>query len=587
MLASTSNVLAQQGIGTNTPHRSAALQIDSKNKGILIPRINLEFTSNIIKAPSITTPVKGLLIFNEAEYLPDFDENKKVGEGFYYYDGTNWNPISKSYLQDSDHTTITGDGTVTPYKVQLKPATTIQLGGVKIGENINVDVNGTISVSFPASTVDTNTTTTVSTDQSYVNVDLTQTVGDGTTPINTRDYKIGVDKATANEFGVVKPGAGLSIAENGTLKVDFPTDNNTTYSAGTGITLNGTVFNVPVNVLGGGNVITGVTSSVTGLDFSTSQIATTDTMYSAGNGITLTDTQFSVPVTTSSSSDANGNVITNVVQTANGIEITKATIEITDTVTDIQKVAAQNYVTITSDPSTPIAGTDRTYTIGVEKATANEFGVVKPGTGLTIDNGTINVSVVDTNTDNQQLTFNPTTNILTLERGGDPINLSALAVDNDTKTKVVSGTNVTVSPTTDPTNTSLNTYTVNVATASSNAVGVVKPGTGLSVATDGTLNVTVPNYTTTERDTGRKWLDNKVVYERVDVITLTETNTYTLPTTNRPSKILSIRLLGTDGSVTTELTRYNSSTGVMVFGTGRTAFSQKAQQYHLILEYIK
>ena len=252
MLASTGNVLAQQGIGTNTPHRSAALQIDSQNKGILIPRINLGYNTEDNKITStIPSPVQGLLVYNQTGIA-------NVPEGFYYYSGGKWNPISKSYLQDSDHTTISGDGTVIPYKVELKPATASQLGGVKIGENINVDANGTISVSFPASTVDTNTITTVSKDQSYVNVDLTQTVGEGTTPINTRDYKIGVDKATADEFGVVKPGTGLTVTD-GTLSVDTTTtsgigknltqgDTSITVTNGLGATLVDT--NIKVSDLG-------------------------------------------------------------------------------------------------------------------------------------------------------------------------------------------------------------------------------------------------------------------------------------------------------------------------------------------------
>jgi Chaperone of endosialidase len=59
------------GIGTTTPHASAALDISSTNKGVLIPRVSF--------ADRPASPVAGLLI-----YQTDADA------GFYYYNGSNW-----------------------------------------------------------------------------------------------------------------------------------------------------------------------------------------------------------------------------------------------------------------------------------------------------------------------------------------------------------------------------------------------------------------------------------------------------------------------------------------------------------------
>ncbi len=74
-LAKSQNV----GIGTTTPHASAALEVSGTNKGILIPRISF--------ANRPTTPAAGLLI-----YQMDLDS------GFYYYNGTAWKYLPQELL---------------------------------------------------------------------------------------------------------------------------------------------------------------------------------------------------------------------------------------------------------------------------------------------------------------------------------------------------------------------------------------------------------------------------------------------------------------------------------------------------------
>lgn len=54
--------IAQLGINTTTPHPSAALQVESTNKGILIPRVNITNTAS--QLPISTTPKDGLLVYN-------------------------------------------------------------------------------------------------------------------------------------------------------------------------------------------------------------------------------------------------------------------------------------------------------------------------------------------------------------------------------------------------------------------------------------------------------------------------------------------------------------------------------------------
>src|SRR5690606_38492940 len=260
LLASTGNVLAQQGIGTNTPHRSAALHVDSQNKGLLIPRMNLTHSqTNGITAP-ITNPAQGLLVYNNQSYpVNATGQDVLVPEGFYYFDGTNWNPISKSYLEDGSYTTILGTGTASdPYIINLVHASSTEYGVVKIGGIIDVTY-GVISVNFPPNTIDTNTTTTVSTTRTYMTDESSLTYGNSTSPLQTVNYGIGINPATVSSLGVDNPGERLAIAD-GILSVNISTienkgnltptegDESITVTNGTGATLVNT--NIKVSDLG-------------------------------------------------------------------------------------------------------------------------------------------------------------------------------------------------------------------------------------------------------------------------------------------------------------------------------------------------
>jgi len=69
---------AQVGIGTTTPHASAALDITSTTKGFLTPRMTN------VQRQSISNPAAGLMVF-----VTDFD-----GGSFMFYDGTKWGTLS-------------------------------------------------------------------------------------------------------------------------------------------------------------------------------------------------------------------------------------------------------------------------------------------------------------------------------------------------------------------------------------------------------------------------------------------------------------------------------------------------------------
>ena len=78
---------AQVGMTGNNPDRSAALDINAPNKGLLITKISLPATNNV---SVVSNPVKGLLIYNTNSGITGTGAQ---GTGFYYYDGSIWKKL--------------------------------------------------------------------------------------------------------------------------------------------------------------------------------------------------------------------------------------------------------------------------------------------------------------------------------------------------------------------------------------------------------------------------------------------------------------------------------------------------------------
>ncbi|UUV22267.1 beta strand repeat-containing protein [Paenimyroides aestuarii] len=84
MLATT-NTFAQQGFGTNIPDKSAAVDVVSSKRGMLIPRLNLVATDN--QSPVTEIPAQSLLVYNQATAGAGATA---VTPGFYYWDTNRW-----------------------------------------------------------------------------------------------------------------------------------------------------------------------------------------------------------------------------------------------------------------------------------------------------------------------------------------------------------------------------------------------------------------------------------------------------------------------------------------------------------------
>lgn len=102
LLLGTQTVHAQQGFGTDKPHRSAAVDIQSSKRGLLIPRVNL---TSIKDAVTITKPAQSLMVYNQATTTGE----GLVTPGYYYWDTDRW----VRFAQQGDITAINLKGDVT------------------------------------------------------------------------------------------------------------------------------------------------------------------------------------------------------------------------------------------------------------------------------------------------------------------------------------------------------------------------------------------------------------------------------------------------------------------------------------------
>jgi hypothetical protein len=76
-------ISAQIGVGTTTPNASSILDVNSSNRGFLLPRIAL---TSLTDVTTIAAPAKGLIVYNKAT-------GGLSPEGLYVWNGSNWRPV--------------------------------------------------------------------------------------------------------------------------------------------------------------------------------------------------------------------------------------------------------------------------------------------------------------------------------------------------------------------------------------------------------------------------------------------------------------------------------------------------------------
>ncbi|MCB0383590.1 MAG: tail fiber protein [Psychroserpens sp.] len=146
--------LAQVGIGTTSPDGSSMLDIESDDKGILIPRMTA------LERLAIYNPANGLMVYQ-------IDDVK----GFYFYDGTTWDRILK---QSKDLVPV---GAIFSFPIDTPPTGYLVCDGSAVSRTTYANLFALIGTTYGA--------------------------GDGSTTFNLPDYRgkflRGLDSGSGND----------------------------------------------------------------------------------------------------------------------------------------------------------------------------------------------------------------------------------------------------------------------------------------------------------------------------------------------------------------------------------------------------
>ncbi len=134
-------VFAQVGIGTTTPDGSSVLELNSSDKGFLVPRMTSVDKGNI------SSPAVGLMIYQT-----------DVPAGFYYYNGSGWTAIpttaggtewtTNGLNINNTNSGNVGVGVTTPIeKLQINDPSNTQ-GGIKLTAGTATGTSGTDGLSL-------------------------------------------------------------------------------------------------------------------------------------------------------------------------------------------------------------------------------------------------------------------------------------------------------------------------------------------------------------------------------------------------------------------------------------------------------
>ena len=257
LLATTNFLFAQVGIGTITPNNSSMLDIESTDKGILIPRMTET------QKMSVSSPVSGLLIYQ-------IDKEA----GFYFYDGSVWlrlvKNISPNFTGTITSESISSTGTIsaTSFVGDGSGLTGINFNTVSITTNINDIATNTASINTNQGLIASNTAS-ITTNQGAIatnTASITTNINDiatNTANINTNQGLIASNTAsiTTNQGAIAANTASITTNINDiALKANKadPTFTGTITSGS--ISATGTIS--ATDFVGDGSGLTGIITTI-------------------------------------------------------------------------------------------------------------------------------------------------------------------------------------------------------------------------------------------------------------------------------------------------------------------------------------
>ncbi|MCO7723709.1 hypothetical protein NJB85_11015 [Myroides odoratimimus] len=484
LLLGTQTVQAQQGFGTDKPNKSAAVDIQSSKRGLLIPRVDLVKTTN--QTP-ITAPETSLMVYNQATA-------NDVTPGYYYWDGTKWARFAKQ----SEITEIELKGDVTGKtggtKVVAIQGTSISnvaptanqvltlVNGVwtptTITSSLISDAKGIIGTGITVGGTDNGAGSvlkevTLSITHGAANqVMVTNADGNGTTWVDQKDivkanetvttikegtnitvtkaadsheYTLDVPTATKDVAGVIKAGEGLNVDGTGNLTVNYETAKEKLATGN--VTSNSIVVNddkgsvgstfkdVSLEIKAGTNGQVMVTKEGKATWVAQSEIVptTTNALTKKDNNGTLDSNTI---VSTVNGKPAEVKVIDNVTNTVNGTTIVTSVNGVESGSVDLKDAiqAGQKVTTVVDGENTTVsssvnpAGSNTTeYKVNVSNdaiQAAQKLTTVSEGNGVKV---TPTTATGSTTTDY---------NIAINTDGGNAGDVLTVVKDGDTNTKV-------------------------------------------------------------------------------------------------------------------------------------------------------
>lgn len=490
-LLTTSNTFAQQGFGTNQPNKSAAVDIVSSKRGLLIPRISI---ANLDQAAPVHQPAHSLFVFNT---------NATTGQGFYYWEKAiptsdvdfsgKWVRFTSSINEKNvivtagdnvqvDPTT-SPDGLTTTYKVgvqggskdgqvlvtKVDGATTTTewvdpndfvLDALTAGNAIGIalDVNGDIEIKFDGTLTEDTTIATSTHNLAITGLEDISATFDGDTHNIVVMGADGVLKITSPKSLIE------DVIDNGDLEAKTLTGAGITVTAGTtaGDNTNVSVADVVLK-----DVTLGIADgAITNTKLAPGAVSQDKmTSYTTDNG-----TATPVPVGQVPVADGAGNVTYQNIATAIGEDLT----------TDGKIVIGNSASTDTTQKDAVLVATQLSIKENSLTATEIATGAV---TSDEILDGTIQVADIKapgTTTDSS--TGGTANQVMVTDENGDVSWINQSDLGNQDSFDGTLPISVTPAPGTNETGGT--DYTIAVATATGATLGVVK-----EVVTDPTVNI--------------------------------------------------------------------------------------------------
>lgn len=271
---------AQVGIGTANPIDGSLLDVESTNKGIMIPRMDITDLTTLAPVTKLALSPEpiGLLVFNTDA------SNGGANEGFYYWDGNDWIAIAGS--SSSNDWSISGNAGTSGGTITTDGTNFI---GTTDAQNLNFRTNGVLRGRFSSLGE-----FFVGTQNTILPGDLMNAVGNATFPFALNGY---TDFNGSGVYGLIESGTtafaavqgeydGTSVFGPGIRGITFNATNGIDFLGSSNVGISGTLGTGNVQrafgVMGDtGNNFSVRTGGVIGTDF----FATGALGYYANNGL--------------------------------------------------------------------------------------------------------------------------------------------------------------------------------------------------------------------------------------------------------------------------------------------------------------